>query len=437
MRVLHILCALAPLLGHTLGQGGFLSSLPDCAARCVEALIPSSPCASPEDLACLCRDAALLGAIRKCEVTSCTVKETLTSTNATLSACGVPNGDVSPIVIAIPASFGSLAILLYLLRIFDRVYVMKLAPGWDDYLLTAGVVLGAVLNFVCYPMVQHGMGRDFWTLAFPDINITLELLYVAEIFYFPSEMFTQLSILAFYRRVFTKTSNVIQKGSIVLMVFVVLFGIANTLVIILQCTPVDFFWTGWSGEFTGTCIDINLFSWARAAIEIAVDIAIISLPLRDIIRLQLGWKMKAQILVMFSLGFVVTIVSILRLQSLIQFAQTMNPTYDNAPGIYWSVLECDIFIISACLPSIRSISLKLFPGVFGTTKKDSYLSVSRRYYRHNDPDSDLTSYSHNLDSLAKPGKILKSVDLHISHETREMADDKELLDHPPGHVYGA
>ena len=169
-------------------------------------------------------------------------------------------------------------------------------------------------------------------------------------------MFTQLSILAFYRRVFANTSTLLQRGSIILMVFVVLFGVANTLVIIFQCTPVDFFWTGWTGETTGKCIDINLFSWARAAIEIAVDIAIISLPLRDIVKTQLSWKMKIQIFIMFALGFVwaqplwyqwcrsksdlrlgsgafsywqlpsVTIVSILRLQSLIQFAQTMNPT---------------------------------------------------------------------------------------------------------------
>ncbi|KAI0427567.1 hypothetical protein F5Y09DRAFT_315832 [Xylaria sp. FL1042] len=432
MRVTRALCVFAVLFGLSFGQSDLLRSLPSCAAECFEQTFPNSSCASP-DLACLCKDAAFLGAVQKCEATSCTVKETLTSTNATLSACGVPKGDVSTTVLAIPASFGSLAILLYLLRIFDRAYLMNLALGWDDYLLTAGVILGAVLNFVCYPMVQHGMGKDFWSLTFPNIDITLELLYVAEIFYFPSEMFTQLSILAFYRRVFANTSTALQRGCIVLMVFVVLFGIANTLVIIFQCTPIDFFWTGWSGETTGKCIDINLFSWIRAAIEIAVDIAIISLPLRDIIKTQLGWKMKVQVFIMFALGFVVTIVSILRLQSLIQFAQTMNPTYDNAPGIYWSVLECDIFIISACLPSIRSITLKMFPRFFGT-KRD--INVSGKYYRHNDRDSNHTSSSHHMKNLSKPGKILKSVDLHISHESRETADDKELLDPPPGHVYG-
>ncbi|KAJ2989841.1 hypothetical protein NUW58_g3264 [Xylaria curta] len=139
-------------------------------------------------------------------------------------------------------------------------------------------------------------------------------------------MFTQLSILAFYRRVFAKSSSVIQTGSILLMVCVVLFGVANTLTIIFQCTPIPFFWTGWTGETSGSCIDINAFSWARAGIEIAIDVAILSLPLRDVTQLQMSWKKKAQVTSVFVLGFIITIVSILRLQSLVHFAETTNVT---------------------------------------------------------------------------------------------------------------
>lgn len=36
------------------------------------------------------------------------------------------------------------------------------------------------------------------------------------------------------------------------------FGVFNTLVMIFQCTPVDYFWTSWTGETSGTCIDINV-----------------------------------------------------------------------------------------------------------------------------------------------------------------------------------
>lgn len=62
------------------------------------------------------------------------------STNATLAACGVPPGDQSATIVGIPASFGSLAILLVLIRIFGRLWITKVDLDWDDYLIVLAVV---------------------------------------------------------------------------------------------------------------------------------------------------------------------------------------------------------------------------------------------------------------------------------------------------------
>ncbi|KAI1740011.1 hypothetical protein F4680DRAFT_420932 [Xylaria scruposa] len=424
------------LFGFSLAQNSILPLLPDCATRCFEQEASVSSC-SVLNTTCLCADPAFITAVQTCETANCTVEEILTSTNVTLSACGVPTGDVSSTITGIAASFGSLAMLLFFVRIADRFWVSNVSLGLDDYWLTLGVILGSVLNFICYPMVKYGMGKDIWTLSFSDIDTTLKLLYVAEVVYFPAEMFTQLSILAFYRRVFAKSSSITQKGSIIMMVIVVLFGIANTLTIIFQCTPVPFFWSGWSGETRGSCININLFSWIRAAIEIAVDIAILSLPLRDIAQLQLSWTKKTQVLLVFVLGFIITVVSVVRLQSLIQFSKTTNITHDNAPAVYWSVLECDVFIIAACLPSLRSILSKLTPRWYGTTQTSgSNFSESRKYYRQGDVGSSHNPSSHKSQPIPGPGLILKRVDLHISHESGVTADDVELLKRQTGHAYG-
>jgi hypothetical protein len=114
-------------------------------------------------------------------------------------------------------------------------------------------------------------------------------------------MFTQLSILAFYLRVFD--SKMFRHVAYSIGVFAICFGISNTFSMIFQCTPVSFFWNGWTGEHAGKCIDINSFSWARAAIEIFIDLAIISLPIPLLLGLKLSWNKKLQILSMFSIGF--------------------------------------------------------------------------------------------------------------------------------------
>lgn len=119
-----------------------------------------------------------------------------------------------------------------------------------------------------------------------------------------AEMLVQMSLLAFYIRVFPEASLFVRRSSWTLIAIVACFGIANTCTMIFQCTPIPFFWSGWAGEMAGKCIDINLFSWIRAAIEIAIDVAILSLPLPSVVKLQMSWKKKAQVLLMFALGFV-------------------------------------------------------------------------------------------------------------------------------------
>lgn len=147
-----------------------------------------------------------------------------------------------------------------------------------------------------------------------------------------AEMCVQLSILVFYFRVFPESSTLIRVGSWTLAAIVICFGIANTLTMIFQCTPVHFFWESWAGETTGTCINISLYSWVRAAIEIVVDVCIMALPLPSLFKLQLSGKRKILVLGMFMVGFIITVVSCLRLQSLLQFAKTQNPTRKYRPA---------------------------------------------------------------------------------------------------------
>jgi hypothetical protein len=66
-----------------------------------------------------------------------------------------------------------------------------------------------------------------------------------------------------------------------------------------------------------------------------------------------------------------TIVSIVRLQSLVQFASSTNPTYDNVPTAYWSVLEAFVGIFCICMPALRRFLANIFPRCFDSTQTDS------------------------------------------------------------------
>ncbi|OKP05845.1 hypothetical protein PENSUB_6565 [Penicillium subrubescens] len=112
---------------------------------------------------------------------------------------------------------------------------------------------------------------------------------------------TQLSFLTFYLRIFP--SDEFHRITYCLMGLSACFGISNTFVTIFQCNPVLYFWSGGTGEYTGNCIDIKSFSWYKAAMQIAMDISIISLPIWPLIHVSVNIKRKIQMILMFGTGF--------------------------------------------------------------------------------------------------------------------------------------
>jgi putative effector of murein hydrolase len=72
--------------------------------------------------------------------------------------------------------------------------------------------------------------------------------------------------------------------------------------------------------------DYDSFGFARGGVEIFLDLAILTLPLPMLAKLNMSPKKKLQIMSMFCVGFIITIVSCLRLWSFVQFGNTTNPT---------------------------------------------------------------------------------------------------------------
>jgi hypothetical protein len=182
------------------------------------------------------------------------------------------------------------------------------------------------MNVPVIVAARLGFGRDMWSIKPDNITESLKWLYVAYFMYMLAECLCQLSILAFYLRIVVERR--LRQVVWLFIAIVTGFGISNVFSMIFQCTPVGvFFWDGWRGEMEGYCgVDVRLFGFVRGAIEIFLDLAILSLPLPMLAKLNMSRKKKFQIMSMFSVGFIITIVSCLRLWAFVKFAQTQNPT---------------------------------------------------------------------------------------------------------------
>jgi hypothetical protein len=124
--------------------------------------------------------------------------------------------------------------------------------------------------------------------------------YTIEVLYFAQIALIKLSLLLFYHRIFPqKIIRRIIRGTIG---FVVLYGVIFTLLGTFQCTPVSYFWTKWDGEHKGKCIGINVMAWVNAGMGILLDFWMLALPFSQIYGLQLHWKKKVGVALMFTVG---------------------------------------------------------------------------------------------------------------------------------------
>ncbi|GKT83808.1 CFEM domain-containing protein [Colletotrichum tofieldiae] len=205
------------------------------------------------------------------------------------------------------------------------------------------------------------------------------MFYWDELLYLGALPVTKISILLFYLKIFPKRE--IKLGCWVLIGLNVAYFIVFELISIFQCTPVEGAWRAWDKEFPAKCNNINIQGWAAAIANILLDLATLILPLRELYNLSLSTKKKVMVMMMFCVGFFVTIVSVVRLHSLASYATTNNATQDYVEVGYWSTIEVPVGIICASMPAIRSLFSLVFPKVFGTTQrggKSSYANLSEQ-----------------------------------------------------------
>ncbi|KAI9054826.1 hypothetical protein LZ554_001971 [Drepanopeziza brunnea f. sp. 'monogermtubi'] len=361
------------LLRPTWAQQGTLSSLPTCALVCLKNEIETSSCAAT-NATCVCLDHVLQTNVARCVAENCTVEDSLVAQNVTKTACLEPVRDISTNYYALSISFGVVSATAVLFRLTAKFFTSA-TFGLDDLFIFITLLAGVPSEVLTvYGVLSNGLGRDIWTLTPKQITDFLRAFYFMEILYFFHVCLLKATLLFFYLRIFP--GPVIQKLMWGTIIFNFVNGLVFVLLAIFPCKPISYYWTRWDGEHEGKCMNLNVLGWSNAVVSILLDFWMLALPLSQLSSLKMHWKKKLGVAVMFVVGTFVTVVSIIRLQSLVSFSNSQNPTWDNLPVSLWSTVEVSIGLICACMPTLRLVLVRLFPRSLGTTQ----LSRTRNNY---------------------------------------------------------
>ncbi|KAE8422281.1 hypothetical protein BDV36DRAFT_311397 [Aspergillus pseudocaelatus] len=175
-----------------------------------------------------------------------------------------------------------------------------------------------------------------------------------------------------------------------LIVFIALWAVVALLVNIFQCNPVQFYYD--KTLQGGHCMHGQTkFFQAMGSIALVEDVTILLMPVPIVWRLKITLRQKIAVTIVFSLGGLVCIFSLMRLIEFRNFVVT-DLASSSAKESIWTVLELDVAIICGCLPLLKP----LLAGFLGTVKSISkgQSNSGTKLYFH-------TSGTHNHDGFHK------------------------------------
>ncbi|EXV03224.1 CFEM domain protein [Metarhizium robertsii] len=389
------------------------TKIPPCALECLAQSVAEAGCGLT-DPQCICVDeyVAIEKAGAPCILEACSLTEALSTKNVTETTCLKPMRDSSRRYDTMNILLGVITALLVVIRLlFKKFFSYRRELGADDWVILATVVIGVpctIINKV--GLTANGLGKDVWTIPVDQLIRFVMFFYIMEVLYLTEMALIKLSLSLFYLYIFP--GSAIRRLLMGTAVFNVVFGFTFVTTGIFQCTPISRYWTQYvDHDSPGHCININLFAWVHAALNIALDVWMIAIPLSQIKKLELHWKKKIGVTLMFLLGTFVTIVSILRLQSLVDFANSTNPTWDNWIVAWWSTIEVNVGMICTCLPTVRLILVRAAPRIFSTN-----MSHNKSDPTHNGTHD---RYSRNSKIMGHKQIELASIETRIVEEGEE------------------
>ncbi|KAH9208340.1 hypothetical protein DL95DRAFT_480514 [Leptodontidium sp. 2 PMI_412] len=255
-------------------------------------------------------------------------------------------------------------------------------------------------------VINGGEGRPIDEVNPADIPKLFKISLAFQVLYGFVLCFLKISIICFYLRIFGG-SRTFQNCAYSIIGIAIAWAIAVELSVFLLCRPLAY---NWDHSLNGTCRGRNKAYISAGGVNVATDFMVMGLPVPYVWNLHLAWRRKVGVCIMFSLGTVVTVISMIRIKFLVSI-DFANPTQTLFPAGYWTSLEATIGIICANLPMVRMYLVSVAPSIFGTTnaRTSANTTAPTRIRNISRPDAfelieDCTNrFAENDVEVAKPG----------------------------------
>ena len=134
----------------------------------------------------------------------------------------------------------------------------------------------------------------------PEDILYTKLSFTTSVLYFSVAGSTKLGILLMYNRIFNMDKTF--RYQLILASFLVTgWWLGCTIACVTNCIPLEYTWLN-ALDDPRFCFNFNIFWMASGVCEVLIDVIILALPIRAVLKLRLSTRKKISIACIFLLG---------------------------------------------------------------------------------------------------------------------------------------
>ncbi|KAL5003013.1 hypothetical protein BDV10DRAFT_64999 [Aspergillus recurvatus] len=269
--------------------------------------------------------------------------------------------------------FTGVAIATVGLKVTARHMVRRL--GWDDFFIFFSLALSIIAAALVSYSVTLGLGRHTAAVmaehGMERVSMTAKWQILGYPFNIGSFSFPNISIAILINNLLDP--NPLRARLLLGMsILQVVFAMASVFLIFLQCKPTAALWDHTIAD--ATCWDQAIFydfSYWVSAYTTLTDIVLAVVPITVFWKLQMRRSTKVGVCIMMSLTLLSAIVTIVKATYLPLFTDVEDPLYNVTPLVIWGLIEQNVVIVAACIPTLRPFFRRAFESRASSNKSSS------------------------------------------------------------------
>ncbi|KAK0515948.1 hypothetical protein JMJ35_001982 [Cladonia borealis] len=257
------------------------------------------------------------------------------------------------------ALLGASVLFLILPPIFVtlRIWARRLKRTplcFNDYAIMAALLSTSGYNVLSIiGSVKGGGGQHVYTLTSSEVTVYAKISVAATTVWPTANTLVKISVLHFYTKIFN--TRMLASSAYAIGAVTLAFWLSTVMTAFLICRPFAFNWDKLMTN--GYCGNLSAYYLSTGIVNLLIDVIIVALPLPLLWGLQMKTSRKIALTAIFSLGALICIISIVRIDAINRLNYS-DITYSVVLDSICTALEPTLGVINACLPLLQPVVSK-------------------------------------------------------------------------------